>query len=60
MDLPLRLGLCAVIEEESGVLSYWALKHRPGRPDFHHPDGFVLEIEAPEVEMIDEVRMEKR
>ena len=59
-NLPLRLGLCAVIEEESGVLSYWALKHRPGKPDFHHSDGFALEIEAPEVEMIDEVRMEKR
>jgi hypothetical protein len=56
----LKLGLSAVIEEEHGVLSYWALKHPPGTPDFHHPDGFVLEIEALEVAMIDEVRMEKR
>jgi hypothetical protein len=41
---PLRLGLSAVIEEESGRKSYWALKHAPGRPDFHHPDAFALEL----------------
>lgn len=43
----LRLGLCAVVEEEGGVLSYWALKHPPGKPDFHHPDAFALELEPP-------------
>jgi hypothetical protein len=42
----LLLGLCAVIEEEDGVLSYWALKHPSGRPDFHHPDAFVLELNS--------------
>jgi hypothetical protein len=41
----LRLALSAVIEEDSGTLSYWALKHAPGKPDFHHPDGFVLELQ---------------
>lgn len=41
---PLRLGLAAVIEDETGRLSYWALKHPPGKPDFHHPDAFALEI----------------
>lgn len=41
---PLRLGLAAVIEERDGVLSYWALKHAPGKPDFHHPDSFALEL----------------
>lgn len=56
----LRLGLSAVIEEENGVLSYWALKHPPGRPDFHHSDGFALEIEPPEVEVVDEGRTENR
>jgi hypothetical protein len=56
----LRLGLSAVIEEENGVLSYWALKHPPGRPDFHHPDGFALEIEPPEVEVVEEARTENR
>jgi hypothetical protein len=40
----LLLGLTAVVEEESGSLSYWALKHPPGKPDFHSPDGFVLEL----------------
>ena len=34
-----------VIEEVSGRKSYWALKHAPGRPDFHHPDAFALEVE---------------
>ena len=43
-DAPWRLALTAVIEEASGVKSYWALKHPPGKPDFHHADGFVLEL----------------
>jgi hypothetical protein len=43
----LLLGLCAVIEDVNGSLSYWALKHPPGKPDFHHPDGFALEIVVP-------------
>jgi len=42
--IPLRVGLCAVIEEQSGTISYWALWHPAGKPDFHHPDGFVLEL----------------
>jgi hypothetical protein len=37
-----RLGLSAVIEEKGGNKSYWALSHAPGKPDFHHPDCFVL------------------
>ena len=41
---PWRLALTAVIEETDGVKSYWALKHPPGKPDFHHADGFVLEL----------------
>jgi hypothetical protein len=40
----LRLGLCVVIEELDGALSYWALRHPAPRPDFHHPDGFALEL----------------
>ena len=47
-DLPrnasLRLGLSAVIEETSGHKSYWALAHPPGKPDFHHSDGFAYEL----------------
>src|SRR6185295_11934300 len=41
---PLRLALSAVIEDEANTLSYWALKHPSGKPDFHHPDAFALEI----------------
>ncbi len=44
-----RLALSAVIEDERGTLSYWALKHPAGKPDFHHPDSFALEVEPPAV-----------
>jgi hypothetical protein len=47
LDGPWRLGLSAVIEEASGRLSYWALTHPPGKPDFHHSDCFALELPAP-------------
>ena len=40
----LRLGLSAVVEDDGGRLSYWALRHAPGNPDFHHPDAFALEL----------------
>jgi hypothetical protein len=46
----LQLALCAVIEDENGTLSYWALKHAPGKPDFHHPDGFTLDFEPSDVD----------
>jgi hypothetical protein len=39
-----KLAVTAVVEDDSGTLSYWALKHAPGKPDFHHTDGFVLEL----------------
>ena len=45
--LQLRLGISAVVEEKRGMRSYWAVKHPPGKPDFHHPDAFALELEAP-------------
>ncbi len=44
---PAQMALSAVIEERTGRKSYWALKHPPGDPDFHHPDCFVLELPAP-------------
>jgi hypothetical protein len=43
----LRLGLSAVIEDMNGRFSYWALNHPAGKPDFHHPDSFALEITLP-------------
>ena len=38
------VGLSAVIEEVDGTKSYWALRHPHGKPDFHHPDCFALEL----------------
>ena len=43
---PLRLGLSAVIAGKGGGKSYWALAHPAGKPDFHHPDCFALELPA--------------
>jgi hypothetical protein len=40
----LRIALAAVIEDENGRLSYWGLRHPPGKPDFHHPNAFALEV----------------
>jgi hypothetical protein len=42
----LRIGLSAVIEASDG-LSYWALRHRVDKPDFHNADGFALLLEPP-------------
>jgi hypothetical protein len=38
------IGLSAVIQTRDGVISYWALAHPSDKPDFHHPDSFVLTI----------------
>jgi hypothetical protein len=40
----LRIGISVVIEEVSGMLSYWALRHADGKPDFHHAEAFALEL----------------
>lgn len=42
---PLRLGLAAVIEDRARSLSWWALAHPGEKPDFHHPDSFVVELD---------------
>lgn len=39
-----RIALTAVVEDEHGALSYWALRHPSDRPDFHHPGGFALSL----------------
>jgi hypothetical protein len=38
------LGLSVLIEDTSGCMSYWALVHPPGKPDFHHVDCFAHEF----------------
>jgi hypothetical protein len=43
-----RAALCAVLEHTDGRLGYWALHHPAARPDFHHADGFVLQLPATE------------
>jgi hypothetical protein len=45
LDAWLSLGLSVVVEDVSGTLSYWALRHPSARPDFHHPDAFALELD---------------
>jgi hypothetical protein len=49
----LRLGLCAVVEDAHGELTYWALRHPPGQPDFHHRDAFVLSLEPASLPEVD-------
>jgi hypothetical protein len=47
LDAPIdgrRVGLTAVIEEKDGTKSYWALAHPSPEPDFHHLEGFTLEL----------------
>lgn len=46
-----RMAASAVVEEADGTKSYWALAHPPGKPDFHHEAGFVLEL-PPSMEKI--------
>lgn len=41
---PGRAGLAAVIEDTGGRLSYWALRHGAGAPDFHDPASFALPL----------------
>ncbi|MBS0296210.1 MAG: DOMON-like domain-containing protein [Proteobacteria bacterium] len=41
---PWRLGLSAILEDRTGAKSYWALAHAPGKPDFHSPHAFALEL----------------
>lgn len=45
--LPWLAGLTAVIEEEGGVMSYWAQAHSPGLPDFHQASCLALTVPAP-------------
>ena len=49
----LRLGLSAVVEDARGELTYWALRHPEGQPDFHHPDAFALPLFLPALPDVD-------
>jgi len=40
-----KLGLSAVVELTDGARGYFALRHAPGQPDFHHADAFNLNLD---------------
>lgn len=42
-----RLALSAVLEEQNGAKSYWALAHAQGQPDFHNAASFTLDLSEP-------------
>ena len=46
--LPAAGTFTAVIEEEGGTISYWAITHPEAKPDFHDPACFVAMLAAPE------------
>jgi hypothetical protein len=41
----LALGVAVVVEDHAGLVTHWALRHRPDRPDFHHRDTFALDLD---------------
>ena len=41
-----KASLCAVIEEEGGVLSFWSNAHTRERPDFHDRSCFTLDLDS--------------
>ena len=41
------MGLSAILEEKGGTISYWALAHPEGKPDFHAAACFAAELPAP-------------
>jgi hypothetical protein len=47
-DRPWKANITTIIEQTDGEMSYWALRHAPDKADFHHPEGFVLDLPVPE------------
>ena len=41
---PAAVSLAAILQEENGKMSYWALAHPLGDPNFHHPDCFIATL----------------
>jgi hypothetical protein len=44
LDKVSHVSLCAVLEEQKEMLSYWAVRHPDIKPDFHNPACFVLPV----------------
>lgn len=45
----LRIALSTVVEDREGRLSYWAVRHPAGKPDFHHPESFAFALDQPRI-----------
>ena len=45
VDGAISVAISAVVEDHDGLLSYWALRHAAGEPDFHHRDAFAMELD---------------
>ncbi len=43
-----QLGLSCVVEGRTGARAFWALRHPPEKPDFHHDHCFAHKIRAAE------------
>jgi hypothetical protein len=46
-DRDCAMGLSAILEEQGGVKSYWALAHPEAKPDFHAAACFAVALPAP-------------
>jgi hypothetical protein len=44
IDQVLEVGISAVIKHSDGMMSYWSLSHPGPQADFHHRDGFLIEL----------------
>jgi hypothetical protein len=50
----LHISTTTIIEDASGSLSYWALRHPCEKPEFHHRDGFALALTpGPPIAIVD-------
>lgn len=41
-----QVALTTVLQDTEGQVSYWALAHAPGKPDFHNAHGFTATLAA--------------
>lgn len=41
---PLEVGLTAIVRDQAGAISHWALHHAGEKPDFHLRASFVLRV----------------
>ena len=43
-DQPIEVGICAVLELEGSLPTFWALTHPGTKPDFHRRDSFAIRL----------------